>query len=184
VKNRDSKGYYRALNVSPGASRQEIRLAYVFLKDAYKNGKKSLDISRIRLAHKTLSDPKLRKQYDAGPAPRFRLPGRPGGGSRLNSGPLLIGVVAVLLGVLVFAFDLQAHFVTFEVGSDLYWKKTSKPLGTVLDYSQEHQFEDGPSTEAYRIELDAGGEPAWLPALDLHRNCAVRDSARSDEGAR
>ena len=176
MKNRDPSGYYRILRVSPGASRQEIRLAYIFLKDAYRGGQKSLDITRIRLAHKTLSDLKLRRQYDAGPAPRFRLLSRPGGGSRLNSGALLVGLAVVFLGVLVFAFDLQAHFVTFEAGSDLYWKKTSQPLGTVIEYSEEHQFEDGRTTSAYRIELDPGGEPAWLPALDLHRNCAARSS--------
>ena len=176
MKNRDPKGYYEILRVSPGAGRQEIHLAYIFLRDAYKNGQKSLDITTIRLAHKTLRDPVLRRQYDSGPTPRFRLLTRPGGGSRLNSGALVVGLVVVLLGVLVFAFDLQAHFVTFEVGSDLYWKKTSKPLGTVLDYSQEHRFDDGHGSSAYQIQLDAGGEPTWFPALDLNRNCKVRNS--------
>lgn len=176
MKNRDPKGYYEILKVSPGASRQEIRLGYVFLKGSYKNGKKSLDIATIRLAHKTLSDPKLRQQYDAGPAPRFGSRSRSAGGSRLNSSPLLVGLAVVLLGVLIFAFDLHAHFVSFDVGSELYWKKSSRPLGTVVEYSEAHPFEDGRSLSAYRVELDTGGEPAWMPALDLHRNCAVRDS--------
>jgi curved DNA-binding protein CbpA len=175
VRNRDPKGHYAALNISPGASQQEIRLAYKFLKRAYQEGQKSLNLGKIQEAYETLSQPRQRKLYDPGPSSPLT---RPDGKSRLNSVPLLLTLLIVFVGVVAFAFGpaIRAHFMTFDVGADLYWKRTEKPLGVVLEHDAEHQFPDGLRASAYRIQLSSGEETVWLPALDLNRHCRVGES--------
>jgi hypothetical protein len=177
VKHRDPKGLYAALNISPGAGPQEIRLAYAFLKEAYKRGQRSLDIGKIRLAYQTLRSPAERRRYDAGKPSRFAGFTRPDGTTRLNSVPLLITLVVIMAGVTAYTLGplIQAHFVTFDVGDDLYWNETGQPLGTVLELAEAHEFSDrGREEPAYLIDLGAGNEPVWFPARDLARNCEPR----------
>jgi curved DNA-binding protein CbpA len=171
VKKRDPKGYYAVLNISPEASHQEIRLAYSFLKQAYKDGKKNLNIGLIQAAYETLSDSEQRDLYDKGGASS-----RSGGRSRLHSVPLLVTLLVVLLGVLAFAVGpvMKAHFTTFDAGAELYWKRTGKPVGVVLAYDPAHEFESGAATPAYQVEIRSGAEPVWFSAWDLNRNCERR----------
>jgi curved DNA-binding protein CbpA len=152
VKKLDRRGYYAVLNISPEASRQEIRLAYEFLKQAYKDGRKILNIGKIQSAYETLSDGRQRDLYDRGGS------SRPGGGSRLQSVPLLVTLLLIFLGVLAFAVGpvIKSHFTTFDAGDELYWKRTGKPLGVVLAYDARHESDSG------------------VAASDLNRNCAVR----------
>jgi hypothetical protein len=170
VKKRDPKGYYAVLNISPDASQQEIRLAYEFLKQAFKDGRKGLDIGKIQAAYETLGQGQPRDLYDRGGG------ARPGGKSRLHSVSLLVTLLLVFVGVLAFAVGpvIKAHFTTFEAGDELHWKKTGRPFGVVLAYDPQHQFENGIAAPGYRIELRAGEEPVWFSARDLNRNCKTR----------
>jgi curved DNA-binding protein CbpA len=176
VRNPDPSGLYAALKVSPKASTQEIRLAHSLFKQAFKGGQRTLDIGTIRLAFETLGDPVSRRQYDTGSSSGSGLLARRDGRSRLNSLPLLVMLIVALLGIIGFALgpNLAARFVTFETGSELYWKATSKPLGSILEYAEAHTFEDGRNSSAYRIQLVSGGEPHWFPAPDLNLNCEAR----------
>ena len=170
MKKRDPNGYYAALNISPDASQHEIRLAYEFLKQAYKDGRKNLNIGKIQSAYETLSDSQQRDLYDRGGA------SRPGEKSRLHSVPLLVTLLLVFLGVLAFAVGpvVKAYFTTFDAGDELFWKRTGKPLGVVLAYDADHELESGAAMPAYQIEIRVGEEPVWFSAWDLNRNCEGR----------
>jgi curved DNA-binding protein CbpA len=170
VKKRDPRGYYAALNVSPDASQQEIRLAYEFLKQAYKDGRKGLDIGKIQTAYETLSEVQERDLYDRGGSART------GGKSRLHSVPLLVTLFVVFVAILAFAIGpiIKAHFTTFEAGDDLYWKRTGKFFGAVQAFDPQHEFENGIAAPGYRVELQSGQEAVWFPARDLNRNCRAR----------
>lgn len=167
MKKRDPKGYYAVLKVGPDASQQEIRLAYEFLKQAYKDGRKGLEIGKIQDAYETLSEKEERELYDRGGS------SRPDGKSRLHSVPLLVTLTLVFLGILAYAVGpvIMAHFTTFEPGDELYWKRTQKPFGVVVAFDAQHEFEGGEAVPAYQIEISAGQDPAWFPAQDLNRNC-------------
>ena len=168
---RDPQGYYAALSVSPAASRQEIRLAYEFLKQAVKQGKR-LDIAKAQAAYETLGDRRQREQYDQGTSSRKRS----GANSRMHSIPLLLTLTVVFLGVLALALapQLRAHLVSFDVGNDLYWRSTNKPLGVVVDFDADHEFPGGAAAPAYRVRTTSDGEPIWFPARDLNAHCGVR----------
>ncbi len=165
-KNLDPAGFYAALNVSPDATRHEIRLAYELMKmDCQDRGKKLSP--EIQAAYDELGDPQRRQAYGKG---RIRR-----GPSRLNSVPLLVVVIVFFMGVVAFLWapTITAHFTTFDVGDELYWKRTTKPLGVVLEYDVSHHFDDDKRGPAYRIQPTAG-PPMWYPALDVNRHCARR----------
>jgi hypothetical protein len=169
VKKLDPRGYYAALKVGPGSSRQEIRLAYELLKQARKRGKRNLDMNAIQAAYEVLGDAESRRQYDERCAPSRNGNGR----SRLHSIPLLLALTLVFAGVLWLAFapQLRAHFVSFDVGDDLAWRTTHKNLGVVVAIEDDHEFSAGNRTAAYRVQPASGVEPIWLPAQDLNANC-------------
>ena len=168
----DPQGHYTALNVSPGASRQEIRLAYELLKQARKRGNRGLDVGKIEAAYEVLGDLQRRRQYDESNARS-----RKRGPSRLHSVPLLLGLAVIFLGILWIAFAprIRAHLVSFDVGDDLYWRSTHKALGEVVEVDVHHEFPEGAPLPAYRVQPASGTEPMWLSARDLNANCVVRD---------
>ena len=169
----DPKGYYAALNVGPKACGQEIRLAYELLKQARKQGKRNLDMAKIEAAYGVLGDVEQRRQYDVGQRP----PRKRNGPSRLHSVRLLLAITVVLLGILWIAFAprIRAHLVSFDVGDDLYWRSTQKPLGEVVDIDQLHEFPEGTQSPAYQVQLASGATAVWFPARDLNANCGVRE---------
>jgi hypothetical protein len=174
-KKSDRQGYYAALNVSPGATETEIRLAYEMSKQAHKaRGRRPPP--KVREAYEVLSDPEQRKAYDVGPAPLFGFLKRPDGSSRLDSVPVLIGSVVVLIVALLFTFgaEIKLHFTQYEVGDELYWKSTSKLFGVIEAYEGEHPFADGTRMAAYRVLSVADEKPSWHPARDLHRYTTPR----------
>ncbi len=170
---RDPEGYYAALNVSHKASRQEIRLAYELLKQAFKKGQRNLRIGKIQAAYETLSDPRQRRQYDGGGSSSTN---RRGGKSRLHSAPLVLTLTVVFLGAL--AFVIAPHFrtdlVNFDVGDNLYWQSTDKALGVVLEFDDDHVFPVRAPVPAYLVQPATGKEPIWFPARDLSRHCGAR----------
>jgi curved DNA-binding protein CbpA len=174
-KKADPKGYYAALNVSPDANPTEIRLAYEMSKQAYK-AKGKRPPPKVREAYEVLSDPDQRELYDAGPKSLFGFLKRPDGSSRLDSVPVFIGSLVVLIVVLIFTFgpSIKASFTQYEVGDELYFKGKAKPFGLIEAYEEQHPFADGTRMAAYRVRPATGGEPSWHPASDLHRNTEPR----------
>jgi hypothetical protein len=174
VNKADPSGYYAALRISPDASAEEIRLAFVMLKQEYENGGRTPH-PRVRAAYEVLKDPGERAAYDAGPPSHNPLK-RPDGTSRLESVPLLIGLVGLLIALLVYTLGptIQVHFTQFQVGDELYWTATSQPFGVIEEYAEEYSFPDGTSMAAYRIRSESGEGPAWYPAKDLHHHTAPR----------
>jgi len=173
VAKNDPQGFYAALNVSPGASRQEIRLAYEMLKQARKSGNRRVDVGRIEAAYGVLGDQQRRRQYDGGRA-RSR---KRSGPTWLHSIPLLLGLMVIFLGLLWVAFAprIRGHLVSFDVGDELYWRSTHKALGAVVEVETRHEFAEGVQSPAYRVQPTSGAEPMWLPARDLNASCIVRD---------
>ena len=168
--NADPKGYYRALNVSPGADQTEILLAYRFLRASHREGRKVRGIGKIQEAWAVLGNAERRAEYDDDSGQQSGLLRDAQGRSRLNSVGLLTflsALFAICFGI-VAGPAITAHFVSFEPGDDIYWKKTERPIGQVLAYDEAHSFPEGATQAAYRIQSRAGDEH-WLPAADLHR---------------
>lgn len=174
-KKSDREGHYAALNVSPEATQSEIRLAYEMSKQAHK-AKGRRPPPAVRAAYEVLSDAEARERYDAGPKPLFGFLKRPDGTSRLNSVPVLIGSVIVLIVTLGFMAgpEIRMHFTQYEVGDELYWKRNSKPFGVIEAYEEQHPFADGTRMAAYRVRSAKDEESSWHPAKDLHRYTAPR----------
>ena len=163
--NRDPLGYYRALNISPGAETEEIVLSYRLLKQAYFERHDSMDIGKIQAAYDTLMDAERRARYD-------RRSGTPVASVRGRvSTP---GVLAVLLVVLVAVLGVVLgpaigfSLISFEAGDRLYWTEGGYFAGTVEGYEANHIFENGASAPAYLL-AGAQGESDWYPAGDLVR---------------
>ena len=135
-------------------------------------GDKNLPVGRIEAAHRTLTDPVRRRAYDTGAAARGGLLRRADGSSRLNSVPLLAGLMLVLAFAmgLVLAPSLRGRFVNFEEGDRLVWRKTGKPVGTVVVFEPEHEFPESGTLPAYQIRYDQA-DPIWLPASDVNARC-------------
>ena len=176
MRGRDPLGYYAALNVSHEASASEIRLAYEFLKQSYHTERKHLDISKIRAAYQTLSDPRERKAYDSGKTSYTAL--KAARRQRVKISLLqvslsLLAVSAVVLLVLV-GPEVRALVVGFESGDVLYWADSERDVGTVEAFVEAHTFPTGAVAPAYRIRPADGGEPVWYPARDIKRHARER----------
>ena len=86
----ETKDLYKILEVSKGASREEIRRSYRRLARKYHpdanpgDTKTEERFKEIQHAYETLSNPERRREYDEGPRTFFggnqQAPGRPGGG--------------------------------------------------------------------------------------------------------
>lgn len=161
---RDPKGYYQVLNLSPGASSAEVKLAYTFLKNAWRTNRK-LPRARIKEAYDCLTDPASRREYDS--------PSRRGGGP----GPeqlRLTGAVILLAALLGFGGFVFPGFLipgpdAFEAGDRLVSAVGETSLGEILRSEAVHVFPGGRTGEAYLVRLSVGGE-RWFPASDLERN--------------
>ena len=181
----DPLGYYAALNISPGASREEVRLAYRFLKKSYlETRNRKIDISKAQAAYEMLNDPKRKSAYDRGDVAGARAGGAgPVVGSgdwqdKLRKYGAVAAVVLVLvLGGLVYTFygsAIRGAFTHFEQGDTLYRPGGTMPLGMVERYESDHVFPNGKTGDAYRIRPAAGGDPLWYPAGDLDRHFEKR----------
>jgi hypothetical protein len=180
VQKSDPLGYYAALNISPGASREEVRLAYRFLKKSYfETRSRKIKISKAQAAYEMLNDPKRKSAYDRGDVSAARaggaVPAEPGTDwkERLRKyGAVTAVVLVVVLVGLVYTFygsAIRGAFNHFEQGDTLYRPGGTMPLGTVELYESDHVFPNGRTGNAYRIRPAAGGDPLWYPARDLDR---------------
>ncbi len=172
---RDPKGFYAALNVSATANQLEIRLAYKFLKKAHREGRRQANVGKIEEAYRTLSDPQRRETYDHPRSKTDEARGKTDARELLNCRPVLIGICVVFVLTIGYALGpyLISNFVSFDPGESLAWKNTKEPLGVVVEYSENHPFEEAAAQAAYKIRLSTGDEQ-WFPAADLHRYCAIR----------
>jgi len=172
MRDRDPEGYYAALNVSPEASAEEIRLSYEFLKRAHLAGQRVNDIPKVLAAYEVLSQPAKRQEYDTGrsassaPIPRMLEQARPLLGSTVTLAITTV-VLAAIVG-LFFAPAWVADLRSFSPGDDLVWKENGAPIGRVVAYDRKHEFPNGIRAAGYRIQTDAS-EPVWMPARDLQR---------------
>ncbi len=166
MRDRDPLGYYAALNIGPDASRQEIRLAWEFVKNAPASRQ-----AKIREAYAVLIRPERRQLYDSG-----RMKGaRPLVPRELRKHLNSVAVLAVLLlvfGTIIlygFGDDLRAGLTSFSPGDELAWNDGT-PLGTVLAYEGDHVFPSGVRGAGYQVRPADGGEDVWYPASDLKRH--------------
>jgi len=171
VSNADPKGYYAVLNVAPTADPTEILLAYKFLRASHREGKKIRNVGKIQEAWTTLGNPDRRAQYDQGEARRGGILHDARGRSRLNSSGLLVALslVFVITFGIVLGPDLLAPLKSYDVGDDVYWKKTRQPIGVVIAHDDAHPFPEGATQAAYQIR-SASGVERWFAAADLHRH--------------
>lgn len=165
----DPLGYYAALNVSPGATHHEIRLGYKFIKEARREGKRSIDVRKVQEAYDVLSDPKRRAAYDRGDIHRDAwwrsLRWIPHG---LIAGVVLFVVLAFQVWS-VHGDKIRGVFQHFEPGAELVAIESREPLGTVIEYRRNHQFPNGKSRNAYQVRPADGTAPRWYPATDIDR---------------
>jgi hypothetical protein len=162
---RDPLGYYRTLNISPGAATEEIVLAYRLLKQAYFERHDSMDIGRIQAAYDTLMDAERRARYDrGGSAPATSVRRRVGTPGVLAT---LLILLALILGV-VLGPVIGYSLTSFEAGDRLFWTEGGEFAGTVQGYEPHHVFPNGAMAPAYLL-VGATGESTWYPAGDLVR---------------
>ncbi len=155
----DARGYYKVLNLSPGASREEVKLAYSFLKlEAKKHGKRPQ--RGVHEAYACLSDPRQKAAYD-----RWKRRSSTGPQRRI---PILAGAFLVLLlvaAVVSPGFMLPGP-APHPAGTDLVAREGGARLGEVLRRETAHIFPNGKMGEAYLVRLENGSE-RWFPASDL-----------------
>ncbi|MGD8377774.1 MAG: hypothetical protein PVF68_16710 [Acidobacteriota bacterium] len=161
---RDPKGYYATLNLSPEASDAEVRLAYTFLKSAWRTNRK-LDRRKIKQAFDVLSDAELRAAYRRSTTRRPAIsPDRQiyvlGGSS---------AAVLFLIAAFLFPGFLRPAPEPFSPGDRLLNQRTMAPLGEVLRREAGHVFPNGGTGDAYLIRLEDGQE-RWFPIGDLEEH--------------
>jgi hypothetical protein len=169
MRGRDPQGFYEALNIEPGASQEDVYLAYHFLKKKQGDGVEAPEMERINAAYAALCDPQRRAAYDAQVVV--------GGTGRRMQAPTLVALLLVgQIAALGFMCgpDLKAKMTRFEPGEVLVLKSTEDFFGTVRLYDPAHAFHNGAVAAAYLIEADPRQRGEWYPAGDLARICKRR----------
>jgi curved DNA-binding protein CbpA len=168
------KEYCEILGVSPNASPDEIRLAFVLLKrESQTSG--SPPLRDLQEAYQRLTEPN-RKDVSA------RAPQRTGPGadtlSRSSVSALLIlaGAFAALVVVLaLYVYPMYGYRLKhFGPDSMLLEARTGRPFGTILEVQAAHAFPNGSVGPAYRLRLEPDGRESWLPQNDVHYLCQQR----------
>lgn len=175
MRNRDPRGYYRALNISADASPEEIILSYRLLKQAFRERHGKMDIARIQAAYDTLSDPKLRADYDGrGGAARRGQPRASGGA--LGTPAILMVLLGVLAIVLIWTLgpSLRVALTSFDTGDQLVLRDGGAVFGTVAGYEPDHVFHNGARAPAYLVQKGPEEIQQWYPAGDLARLTRAR----------
>ena len=160
---RDPLGYYRVLNLSPGANEAEIRLAYTFLKNAWQHDRK-IPRAKIKEAYDCLSDPKLKGTYDSG---KKRARSDREWAAVGVSGAIMVALL--LFAGLVFPGFMLPRPTPFASGSLLVRQKDQAPLGEVVRRDPAHHFTNGGSGSAYLVRFPDGSE-RWYPTSDLENH--------------
>lgn len=158
----DPLGYYKVLNVSPGANEAEIRLAYTFLKNAWQQNR-ALPRARIREAFECLSDPRQKAAYDTGKLGR-------GDHEWLTAaiGSVVLAALVAFAG-LVFPGFLLSGPQPYRSGDTLVRAADQGALGQIVRQEAVHRFPNGQTGSAYLVKHVDGTE-RWYPAGDLERH--------------
>ncbi len=156
----DTKGYYRALKVSPEASVDEIRLAYAMAKQ----NAAGPYLARLEKAYDVLKDRESRAAYDAEGQQRTNY---------LRNPLTLVACIVVLVAAfaLLWLPGIRLRQKTFLTGQELVTISTRAPFGEVLRYKPRHEFANGARGPAYLVRLAATGAERWFPAIDLQVTC-------------
>jgi DnaJ-class molecular chaperone len=165
----DARGYYKVLNAEPGASQEELDLAYGFLKyEAEKDGK--APDRKVQEAYDYLSDPAKKAAYDASGA-RVRDASETSGKRML----IFVGILVVLLLFAGFVFPgfLRPSPSPFHSGDQLVRESTGESLGQVVRREESHRFPGNVVGPGYLVRLSSGAEH-WFPASDLERHYDAR----------
>ncbi len=158
------------LRVAPGASDEEIRLAYDLILEVppRERGTSQAEIER---AFSILGNPATRRIYDraqAGPAHGRRRPGP----SRLHDWRILATCLVLLVGILAFVWLplFGSRFRSFSAGDRLVDVRGAE-FGVVVSFEDRHAFPGGKVSPAYLVETAPTKELRWFPAPDLQGAC-------------
>jgi len=156
---RDPKAYYEVLNLQPGASPSEVKLAYTFLKNACVRDPR-LEKDRIEEAYDFLQDPTQKDDYDIAvvlaTSPRNRS---------TNLGVIVV-VALLLFAGFVFPGFLRPGPEPFMTGQELVSNARKTPLGEVIREEEGHRFPNGLTGPAYLVRGEDGTE-RWYPKSDI-----------------
>jgi len=148
--------YFAILKVEPGASKDELNTAYYSILERLPKNPTEEEAQRIQQIKHAWSI--LQRNYT--PAVKRRVVAR----QRRSLVPML-GVVAAVLAVVLFAFnyqDIRLAVVEYQPGDVVRWTNKSEPYGKVLRYDPMHRFHVGEPSPAYEIRLQGEDETIWL----------------------
>lgn len=177
---RDTRGYYRALGVSPRATGEEIRLAYEMLTGAAEPDQSDFGMERpappdpsqineIERAWLVLKTPARRRQYDQQETAGYRFLGM---SFKLDDSRVLAACVVLLVGILAFVWVplYGSRFRSFSPGDHLV-DTSGRPFGAIVRTEERHPFPGGITAEGYLVEESGSRELRWYPANDIRALC-------------
>lgn len=164
----DAHGYYRALRLTPEATRREIQLAYEMLTEV-SDEERGATRAQVERAYAILVKPSSRKDYDrictsTGRAVATRRP--------LDDWRVLAACFVLLVGILGFVWVplYGDRLKSFDPGDRLIDRKGA-PFGVVVEIADAHPFPSGVTTAGILIDLSDGTGPRWFPASDIRAIC-------------
>lgn len=165
---RDSKGYYRLLQVETEATREQIQLAYERLEELPPAQRGAL-WSEITRAYTVLISPAGRRAYDQVETQRLRIRHRP---QLLNDVRVLAVCAVLLVGILGFVWVplYGSRLRSFSPGDALVTTH-GQPFGTVVKTEERHTFPTGLSAPAYLVAVHGSGDLRWFPMNDVKASC-------------
>lgn len=165
------------LGVSPGASRDEIQLAYVLRRREVQASGEYTE-GELRRAYDALTGSGRREAAAAGYTASARAAER--GGQARRSSVSGVALLVALLGILVIVMAFYVwpaygyRLRSFRPDDQLKEAATGRPYGTVLEARKDHVFPNGRVGPAYRLRLEPDGVEVWYPASDVQYLCVRR----------
>ena len=161
---RDPKRYYEALNLQPGATPAEVKIAYTFLSNASQANPR-IAMNRVQAAFDHLSIDKNKAKYDAGDVEAMARHER----RSIHLPGILVLAVLFVFGGFIFPGFLLPGAPPHHSGDYLVNKLDRAPLGRIVQAEEAHAFPNGAQGRAYLVELTDGSQ-RWYPASDLEHH--------------
>jgi curved DNA-binding protein CbpA len=167
---RDSKGYYRVLQIACDATDDEIQLAYEWLEELPPPQRKAT-WSQITRAYSVLKNHDARRAYDRLETQPMRLRRRSSLPS-LNDARLLVACIVLFVGIVGFVWVplYGSRFRSFSPGDALVTTQGA-PFGKIVKTEDQHIFPTGTSAPAYLVALHGSDELRWYPMADIKSSC-------------